>query len=55
MNYTANIDLAFDSVEHLMRDVRYGWLLRYMHANGASMIFFLLYAHMQTWSLLSIL
>jgi quinol-cytochrome oxidoreductase complex cytochrome b subunit len=46
MNYTANIDLAFDSVEHLMRDVKYGWLLRYMHANGASMIFFLLYAHM---------
>ena len=46
MNYTAHIDHAFDSIEHLMRDVRYGWLMRYMHSNGASMIFFLLYSHM---------
>ena len=46
MNYTAHIDFAFDSIEHIMRDVRFGWLLRYMHANGASMIFFLIYAHM---------
>lgn len=46
MNYTAHIDHAFDSIEHIMRDVRFGWLLRYMHSNGASMIFFLLYAHM---------
>jgi quinol-cytochrome oxidoreductase complex cytochrome b subunit len=46
MNYTAHIEYAFDSIEHIMRDVRFGWLLRYMHANGASMIFFLIYAHM---------
>jgi quinol-cytochrome oxidoreductase complex cytochrome b subunit len=46
MNYTAHIDHAFDSIEHIMRDVRFGWLLRYMHSNGASMIFFLIYAHM---------
>ena len=46
MNYTAHIDHAFDSVEHIMRDVQYGWLLRYMHSNGASMIFFVLYSHM---------
>src|SRR3546814_14416710 len=37
MHYTPHISMAFDSVEHIMRDVNYGWLLRYMHANGASM------------------
>ena len=37
--------LAFDSVEHIMRDVNYGWLLRYMHANGASMFFLAVYIH----------
>ncbi|PWA93928.1 cytochrome b [Artemisia annua] len=36
MHYTPHVDLAFDSVEHIMRDVEGGWLLRYMHANGAS-------------------
>ena len=46
MNYTPHIDHAFDSIEHIMRDVSFGWLLRYLHANGASMIFFLIYAHM---------
>jgi ubiquinol-cytochrome c reductase cytochrome b subunit len=46
MHYTPNIDLAFISVEHIMRDVNYGWLLRYIHANGASMFFIVLYAHM---------
>lgn len=46
MNYTPHIDLAFDSVEHIMRDVSGGWFMRYMHANGASMIFILMYAHM---------
>jgi len=40
MHYVANVNFAFDSVEHIMRDVNGGWLLRYMHANGAS--FFLL-------------
>jgi ubiquinol-cytochrome c reductase cytochrome b/c1 subunit len=46
MHYTANAGLAFDSVEHIMRDVNYGWLLRYLHANGASMFFFAVYVHM---------
>ena len=45
MHYTANIELAFWSVEHIMRDVKNGWLMRYMHANGASMIFITLYLH----------
>jgi quinol-cytochrome oxidoreductase complex cytochrome b subunit len=45
MHYTANADLAFDSVEHIMRDVNYGWLMRYWHANGASMFFLALYIH----------
>jgi len=40
MHYTPNISLAFESVEHIMRDVNYGWLLRYIHANGASMFFY---------------
>jgi ubiquinol-cytochrome c reductase cytochrome b/c1 subunit len=46
MHYTANVDLAFISVEHIMRDVNYGWLLRYVHANGASMFFIVVYTHM---------
>ena len=37
MHHTPHVDLAFNSVEHVMRDVEGGWLLRYMHANGASM------------------
>lgn len=45
MHYTANTDLAFDSVERIMRDVNYGWLLRYIHANGASMFFIVVYIH----------
>ena len=45
MNYTANSGLAFDSVERIMRDVNYGWLLRYVHANGASMFFIVVYIH----------
>jgi ubiquinol-cytochrome c reductase cytochrome b subunit len=40
MHYVSDVQLAFDSVEHIMRDVNLGWLLRYSHANGAS--FFLL-------------
>jgi len=46
MHYTPHIDLAFLSVEHIMRDVSYGWLLRYVHANGASMFFIVIYMHM---------
>ena len=46
MNYTAHTHMAFDSVERIMRDVNYGWLLRYMHANGASMFFVVVYIHM---------
>jgi ubiquinol-cytochrome c reductase cytochrome b subunit len=46
MQYTPNSLYAFDSVERIMRDVNYGWLLRYMHANGASMFFMVVYIHM---------
>jgi ubiquinol-cytochrome c reductase cytochrome b/c1 subunit len=46
MHYTPHVDMAFDSVEHIMRDVNYGWLLRYMHSNGASMFFIAVYIHM---------
>jgi quinol-cytochrome oxidoreductase complex cytochrome b subunit len=46
MHYVPNSDLAFDSVENIMRDVNYGWLLRYVHANGASMFFIAVYIHM---------
>jgi ubiquinol-cytochrome c reductase cytochrome b subunit len=45
MHYTPHIDLAFCSVEHIMRDVNNGWLIRYMHANGASMFFIVVYSH----------
>src|SRR6266403_4532763 len=46
MQYTPHAALAFDSVERIMRDVDYGWMLRYAHMNGASMFFVLLYIHM---------
>jgi len=46
MHYTPHVDHAFNSVEEIMRDVNYGWLLRYVHANGASMFFFAVYVHM---------
>ncbi len=45
MNYTAHVDYAFVSVERIMRDVNYGWLLRYIHMNGASMFFLVVYIH----------
>jgi len=45
MHYTPNIDLAFISVEHIMRDVNNGWLLRYVHSNGASMFFIVVFMH----------
>ena len=46
MHYTPNVLLAFNSVEGIMRDVNYGWLIRYVHANGASMFFVAAYIHM---------
>ncbi|MGZ8363079.1 MAG: cytochrome b [Caulobacteraceae bacterium] len=46
MHYVADVNTAFTSVEHIMRDVNYGWLLRYAHANGASMFFLAVYIHM---------
>jgi ubiquinol-cytochrome c reductase cytochrome b/c1 subunit len=46
MHYTPHTDLAFNSVEGIMRDVNYGWLLRYLHSNGASMFFIAVYIHM---------
>ncbi len=46
MHYAAEIHLAFASVEHIMRDVRGGVALRYIHANGASMFFIIVYIHM---------
>ena len=46
MNYKPDGDLAFTSVEYIMRDVNYGWLIRYMHSTGASMFFVVVYLHM---------
>nr|CAB0049852.1 cytochrome b [Sepia pharaonis] len=45
MHYTSCVEMAFDSVIHIMRDVNYGWVLRYVHANGASFFFVCLYFH----------
>jgi ubiquinol-cytochrome c reductase cytochrome b subunit len=45
MHYTATADGAFNSVEHIMRDVNYGWLIRYVHTTGASMFFAAVYIH----------
>jgi quinol-cytochrome oxidoreductase complex cytochrome b subunit len=46
MHYVPDVNGAFDSVEHIMREVKMGWLIRYMHANGASMFFIIIYIHM---------
>ncbi|MFO1113761.1 MAG: cytochrome b/b6 [Rhodospirillales bacterium] len=46
MQYTPHVHYAFESVERIMRDVNYGWLLRYLHMNGASMFFIVVYIHM---------
>src|ERR1700744_1631148 len=46
MHYVANADMAFDSVENIMRTINYGWLIRYMHSNGASFFFIAVYIHM---------
>nr|YP_010878997.1 cytochrome b [Batracomorphus lineatus]WHE42649.1 cytochrome b [Batracomorphus lineatus] len=45
MHYNQNIDLAFNSVDHIMRNVNQGWLIKYVHANGASMFFMCMYMH----------
>jgi quinol-cytochrome oxidoreductase complex cytochrome b subunit len=45
MHYSPDINFAFYSVEHIMRDVNNGWLLRYIHANGASLFFYVVYIH----------
>nr|UPY81535.1 cytochrome b [Exhyalanthrax sp.] len=45
MHYTADINMAFNSVTHICRDVNYGWLLRTLHANGASFFFICIYLH----------
>ena len=45
MNYTAHVDYAFESVERIMRDVNHGWLIRYIHMNGASFFFIVTYIH----------
>jgi len=46
MQYTPHVDHAFESVERIMRDVNYGWLMRYLHMNGASMFFIVVFIHM---------
>ncbi|CEG55829.1 cytochrome b [Legionella fallonii] len=46
MFYTPNTDLAFSSIEYIMRDVHFGWLLRYMHSTGASAFFIVIYLHL---------
>jgi ubiquinol-cytochrome c reductase cytochrome b subunit len=46
MNYTPNSELAFASIESIMRDVRWGWLIRFMHSTGASAFFIIIYLHM---------
>ena len=46
MHYTPNAGMAFNSVEHIMRDVNHGWMVRYIHATGASMFFLAVYIHM---------
>jgi ubiquinol-cytochrome c reductase cytochrome b subunit len=46
MHYVPEVHLAFNSVEHIMRDVNGGTVLRYIHANGASMFFIIVYTHM---------
>ncbi len=46
INYTANMQLAFNSIQYIMRDIPNGWFIRYIHANGASMFFIVVYAHL---------
>ena len=46
MYYVPNVSFAFDSVEYIMREVPKGWLIRYIHSNGASLFFIMVYLHM---------
>lgn len=46
MFYVPNTEFAFFSVDHIMKNISYGWLVRYLHANGASFFFFFVYIHM---------
>ncbi|MBI29186.1 MAG: cytochrome b [Alphaproteobacteria bacterium MarineAlpha5_Bin11] len=46
MYYTPHVDMAFESTERIMRDVSFGWLIRYIHSNGASFFFIVVYLHM---------
>ena len=46
MHYKADANLAFDSVQYIMREVNYGWLIRYLHTTGASAFFIVIYVHM---------
>lgn len=46
MHYKADVAMSFDSIQHIMRDVNYGWLLRYMHSTGASAFFLVIFIHM---------
>lgn len=45
MHYAGNIDIAFNLIENIMRNINYGWLIRYIHANGASLFFLFVYLH----------
>nr|YP_010531279.1 cytochrome b [Mileewa mira]UXX17538.1 cytochrome b [Mileewa mira] len=45
MHYSANIEMAFNSISHISRDVNYGWMMRYVHSNGASLFFICMYLH----------
>lgn len=45
MHYTPHITLAFNSIEYIMRDVNSGWFIRYLHTNGASFFFLVIYLH----------
>lgn len=45
MHYNANINLSYNLIEYILRDINNGWILRYLHSNGASIIFILLYLH----------
>src|SRR6185437_8806699 len=51
MHYVGSVDHAFDSIEHLMRDVNWGWLLRYTHAVGAFMGYSLVWGQMSFWAI----
>jgi len=52
IHYTPHVDLVFLSVKHIVRDVKGGWLFRYMHANGANMFFIMVYLHIFIWFVL---